>query len=359
MKNWVLLFTLAVFPLAAQDSLEVEVTGDIQFKDTGMDVKAGDTLTFTVSGTLQYPAPSPGSVGPTGQSRNFRDLIKNYPVNSSGRGAAIGRIGSNDAARAFLIGASLTRKAATSGRLFVGINQTGNDRADGSFKVKIERTAGPDAPANGDPNTAVTKVTQEQLDSLPPRVSDAAGNPGDRINFILVGSEDQVKGALEKAGWVIVDKDVKTAVFQSIFATISKQAYVTMPMSELKLFGRSQDYGYAQGDPLRVVASRHHFRIWKAPFQAGTQTVWIGAGTHDIGFDRDQRNNKVTHKIDPDTDLERDYIGRSLAETGSVVSQDYMVPKDTVKEAKTAHGEAFHSDGRTLVVYLNKDAASK
>ena len=33
--------------------------------------------------------------------------------------------------------------------------------------------------------------------------------------------------------------------------------------------------------------------------------VWVGAGTHDIGFEKDQRNGKVTHKIDPAVDGER------------------------------------------------------
>src|SRR5262249_25275763 len=156
-----------------------------------------------------------------------------------------------------------------SGRLFVGINQTGNDRADGSYTVKIDRTAGQVQQDIGGPVANLVKIPQSLLDSLPPRVSDANGNPGDRINFMIVASEEQVTGAFKAAGWSIVDKNVRDAVMKSVLASLSKQAYVTMPMSELKLFGRSQDYGYAQGDPLRVVASRHHFRIWKAPFQIG------------------------------------------------------------------------------------------
>jgi hypothetical protein len=39
-------------------------------------------------------------------------------------------------------------------------------------------------------------------------------------------------------------------------------------------------------------------------------------GTHDVGFDKDERNGKLTHKIDPETDKERDFIGQSLADTG-------------------------------------------
>jgi len=59
-----------------------------------------------------------------------------------------------------------------------------------------------------------------------------------------------------------------------------------------------------------VVASRHHCRIWKAAFTWNGQPVWIGAGTHDIGFEKDQRSGKVTHKIDPAVDGEPRFIQR-------------------------------------------------
>ena len=101
-----------------------------------------------------------------------------------------------------------------------------------------------------------------------------------------------------------------------------------------------------------MVASRHHFRIWKAPDGLDGRTVWVGAGTHDIGFDRDQRNNGVTHRIDPETDGERDYIRDSLVQTGMVAKSEYMTAGDPVKTAKTATGSEFHSDGRTLIVYV-------
>jgi hypothetical protein len=196
------------------------------------------------------------------------------------------------------------------------------------------------------------KLTQTMLDQVPLRVVDASGNPGDRTNFMIVGSEDQVRAALEAAGWVKVDSSVTDTVLRGALATLSRQAYVTIPMSQLMLFGRIQDYGFAQADPIRVVTSRHHFRLWKAPFTLGDRTVWVGAGTHDIGLERDRRNGKLTHKIDPQIDLERDYIGRSLSETGLVAKLDYMTPANPVKEAKTATGGSFSSDGRTIIIYL-------
>jgi len=108
-----------------------------------------------------------------------------------------------------------------------------------------------------------------------------------------------------------------------------------------------------------VVAQRHHFRIWKAPFQVEGQEIWIGAGTHDIGFDRDQRKkNGITHKIDPDVDKEREYIGMSLQETGLIAQLSYVTPSKPSKEAVTATGASFHSDGRLLVIHLIPDSST-
>ena len=89
-------------------------------------------------------------------------------------------------------------------------------------------------------------------------------------------------------------------------------------------------------------------------FRSGYE-AWVGAGTHDIGFDRDNRNNGVTHKIDPDVDKERDYIGQSLQESSMVAKLDYVMPSKPSQEAVTATGATFHSDGRVLVIYLTPD----
>ena len=82
------------------------------------------------------------------------------------------------------------------------------------------------------------------------------------------------------------------------------------------------------------------------------QDVWAGAGTHDIGFEKDQRNGSVTHKIDPAVDGERDNIGATLQKTGKVKSMNYYLPPDPVMGAKNATGGGYHSNGQILVVQL-------
>ena len=178
------------------------------------------------------------------------------------------------------------------------------------------------------------------------------------VNFLIVGSEDAMQKVFTTAGWVKVDADVRGTVLHGILESISKESYLTMPMSPLYLFGRPQDYGWAHAEPIKVVASRNHLRIWKAPFEIDGRTLWLGAATHDIGFDRDQRNDGITHKIDPDIDLERQYVEKTLTATGLIAEIAYALPSDALKDARTATGGSFHSDGRVLILKISDSVGS-
>jgi hypothetical protein len=193
---------------------------------------------------------------------------------------------------------------------------------------------------------------RNSIDSLPRRVNDQFKNLGDTVNFVIVGAQKDVQAALDAANWHVADTTKQTAVLSAVFQTYENKDYLQMPMSTLYLFGRAQDFGYEQAEPIAMVASRHHFRIWKAPFTWNGQEVWVGAGTHDIGFAKDKRNGSVTHKIDPAVDGERDNIGSSLQKSGKVRTLSYYLPSSPVQDARNATGDGYHSDGRLLVILL-------
>jgi len=337
---------LALVPLCAQP---IDVSTSKAWTDSGIDLRPGDAIVITAEGSLQPMQGMP--LGPAGSPRGFRDLLKSYPVNDAGLGALIGRIGSSDVAQPFAVGARKELEIRRVGRLFLGVNFT-TEMLQGSYRVTVEFTKrGPEKIVL--PDYKLPNVTTGMIDRIPRRVTDADGNPGDNTNFVVVGAEQDVLDAFKAAGWVKVDKDTKAALLNGLMETLKKQSYVEMPMSILTLFGRPQDYGLAHAEPVAVVMQRHHLRLWKAPFDAGPQQLWVGAATHDIGFDRDTRpGKKITHKIDPDIDTEREYVARSLDETGLVVKKTYVDPSDPSKDARTATGASFHSDGRVLVIYL-------
>jgi hypothetical protein len=278
------------------------------------------------------------------------------PFNEAGRGALLGLIGDKDVARPFVIGARRDVVAPVSGRLSVGINQTTDDTGDGTYVVRIEVYS----PEGGAARVAAKQVSSlpcidnSLFSKIPRRVADKEGNAGDMVNFLILGSEEAMQRVFTNAGWVKVDADVKATVLHGLIESLSKESYLTMPMSQLYLFGRPQDYGWAHAEPISVVRSRNHLRIWKAPFQVNGETLWVGAATHDIGFERDQRNNGVTHKIDPDIDLERDYVEKTLTSTGLVTEISHFLPDKPMKEAKTATGGTFHSNGQVLILKLDE-----
>ncbi|HTZ32005.1 MAG TPA: LssY C-terminal domain-containing protein [Methylomirabilota bacterium] len=323
------------------------------WNDTGISVEPGQRIVIHAEGKLRYNDAKTDN-GPEGLTRNFKDLIRILPFNDAGRGAVIGRIGDVDVAQPFLIGAQKEMVAPVAGQLAVGINQSTNDTGDGSYSVKIEVFA-PDKPFSGEvakPVSSLPGIDNALFSKIPRRISDKDGNPGDMVNFLILGNEAEMKKAFTSAGWVHVDADVKSTILAGAIASFSKESYLTMPMSILYLFGRPQDYGWAHAEPITVVASRNHLRIWKAPFTVNGQMLWVGAATHDIGFEKDQRNNSITHKIDPDIDQERDYVQKTLSSTGLVSEVTHFTPDNPLREAKTATGGSFHSNGQVLVMKL-------
>lgn len=353
MRRMVFLICWVAF---AQTSVtQIDISTTTAWVDTQLDLRPGDVLSISATGMLSIRnGKTTSSVTAAGANRGFRDLLKAYPVNEAGQGALIGRVGSSDTATPFLVGASKNWTSPRVGRLFLGINKTGNDAPTGTFQVKIEFTSRGAEVSTAPKDPLPSKVTAEMVDRIPRRVVDAQGNAGDNTNFVVLGEEKTVLAAFAAAGWVQVDRDRNDAILHGLMTVLNKQAYVELPMSELTLFGRVQDYGLAHAEPIAVVAQRHHLRLWKAPFTVEGQQLWVGAATHDIGFDRDQRNNGVTHKIDPDVDLEREFVGQSLEETGLVAGLSYLVPAQPSKEARTATGATFHSDGRMLVIQLTE-----
>jgi LssY C-terminus len=332
---------------------EFKLAGSTVWTDTGITLEPGQRIVVSAEGKLRYSDTKVDN-GPGGLTRNFKDLIRVLPLNSQGRGALIAKIGDPDIAEPFFLGTSKEVISPISGKLFIGINQSNSDTGDGFYNVKVELFAS----NSSTPHEVAREVqTMRGVDNalfsrVPRRISDKAGNLGDMVNFLIIGDEDQMKKVFTAAGWVKVDADVKETILNGLIASMSKESYLTMPMSPLYLFDRPQDYGWAHAEPIAVVASRNHLRVWKAPFTVNGQMLWIGAATHDIGFEKDQRNDSITHKIDPNIDLERDYVQKTLSSTGLVSEIMHFLPPDPMTTAKTATGGSFHSNGQVLILKL-------
>jgi LssY-like putative type I secretion system component LssY len=378
-------------PAGAQDSTYTVSTSST-WVDTGLDLQSGDSVQITATS-------SSGGCDPNGASGGASNA--NLPLPSASAGALIARLAQG--ASPSLIGSSQNLQITEASHLFLSVNLAGDPPCQGKFVVKVHRVAnaasgsttstgssagnatsenrgdqlksqlaaaadifmqgqfGIDKPATGSGTAAVSlklssapldATLRKGIDGLPRRVNDQFKNLGDMVNFVVVGSQKDVQAALDAANWHIADTGNKKAVFEAAMDTFEEKDYLQMPMSTLYLFGRPQDFGYEMAEPIAMVASRHHFRIWKAPFTWQGHEVWAGAGTHDIGFAKDKRNGNITHKIDPVVDGERDNIGNSLQKADKTRSLTYYLPPNPVQQAKNATGDGYSSDGRLLVILL-------
>ena len=309
----------AALAQADHKSYTIEVDGTKEWTDTNIDVRGGDKLKISATGTISYADKKQNKFGPAGITRSFADLIHEYAVPDGAHGELIGRLGPRETGLPFEVGASLTYTAPVAERLYLGINQSEKDAtiATGSFHVTIEVLEHGSITTIGGPTESESlDLAADMLESLPRRVSDQNHDPGDMVNIVLIGTEDEVVKTFTTAGWVHVDKSVGGTIASGLLDTFQKKDYLTMPMSTLYLFDRPQDYGFAHAEPVRVVMSRNHLRVWKSPYQVKGRPLWCVAATHDIGFERDQRNNGLTHKIDPAIDGEREYVNQTFRAPG-------------------------------------------
>jgi len=196
----------------------------------------------------------------------------------------------------------------------------------------------------------------QMMHFLPPRVFDAEGREGDMLNLVFVGQPADLQKAFASAGWVKTDRWRPVFVWHLLQHGTND---ARLPMSRFNLFGRVQDYSYALPDPEAVVSRRHHLRIWKTDYTMDGTPIWVGAATHDLAIEIAKRGHLMSHRIDPDVDAERNFIGAELTSVSSVSRQEYLLRVDPVFGAQTASGETYYSDSRILFLDLQQTGLSE
>ncbi|POH60588.1 LssY C-terminal domain-containing protein [Arthrobacter glacialis] len=187
------------------------------------------------------------------------------------------------------------------------------------------------------------------------RTSD--GLLGDPINVAVVGSEAQIHEAMTHAGWIRADEITLASSRRIITSTLFKRSYDEAPVSPLLLFGRQQDLAYQQevaGNP----AKRHHVRFWRCPegwmLPGGHQADWLAAGTFDRAVGFSLFTLQITHKIDADTDTERDHIVATLANSNADIGVRVIEDFSTGYHSRNGGGDTIVTDGNLPVVDVDK-----
>ena len=185
------------------------------------------------------------------------------------------------------------------------------------------------------------------------RTSD--GLLGDPINLALRGSADQLHEAMRRAGWTRADPVDLTSSVRIVTSTLRRRSYAEAPVSPLLLFGRIQEFAYQQeveGNPKQ----RHHVRFWPTPegwlLPGGHRVDWLAAGTYDRAVGLSLFTLQVTHKIDADIDIERDYIVDCVRYAVPEASVEVIADFSTGYHSRNGGGDAVVTDGDLPILQL-------
>lgn len=183
------------------------------------------------------------------------------------------------------------------------------------------------------------------------RTSD--GLLGDPVNIGLRGSQEQIEEVLRSANWTKADPVDLRSSWRIITSTLRRRSYREAPVSPLFLFDRKQDFAYQQevdGNP----AQRHHVRFWKCPdgwlLPGGFQVDWLAAGTFDTSVGLSLFTLQITHRIDADTDIERDHLLDTMLTAEPAVSIDVIEDFSTGYHSRNGGGDSIRTDGDMPIV---------
>ncbi len=187
------------------------------------------------------------------------------------------------------------------------------------------------------------------------RTSD--GLLGDPVNVALRGSEARLHAVMTAAGWTLADEITPRSAWRMIAAVLARRSYKSAPVSSLFLFGRRQDFTYQQevdGNPGR----RHHVRFWRCPqgwlLPGGHRVDWLAAGTYDKSVGLSLFTLQITHKIDENTDIERDYIVKTVTAATQAVGVTNLEDFSTGYHSRNGGGDMIQTDGDLPVLELGQ-----
>lgn len=176
---------------------------------------------------------------------------------------------------------------------------------------------------------------------------------GDPINLAADGSEASLHAAMQRAGWTQADEVTLRSSWGIIVSAVFRRSYPAAPVSPLFLFDRQQDFAYE----LEVdgnASQRHHVRFWRVPdgwvLPGGHRVDWLAGATYDRAVGLSAFTLQVTHKIDPDVDVERDFVVQSVRYAVPEVIERVIDDFSSAFTSRNGGGDIVHSDGDLAIL---------
>jgi hypothetical protein len=178
---------------------------------------------------------------------------------------------------------------------------------------------------------------------------------GDPINLALDGTEADIHAAMLGAGWTRADELTVRSSWRIVVSSVLRRPYPEAPVSSLFLFGRRQAFAYQQevdGNP----SQRHHVRFWPVPdgwrLPGGFEVEWLAAATYDKAVGISLFTLQVTHRVDADIDIERDYVVDTVRYAVPDASLRMIKDYSSAFTTRNGGGDVVRTDGSLPILDL-------
>ena len=179
------------------------------------------------------------------------------------------------------------------------------------------------------------------------RTSD--GLLGDPVNLAFLGEAEQIHAAMSAAGWTRADDGHARLVAADRDLDAAGGAATTKRRS-----ARCSSSAASRTSP----TSRRSTAIRRSATTSGSGSArtggccpggsrvdWLAAGTFDTAVGLSLFTLQVTHRIDADTDIERDHIVKTVTEADRRVAVTILEDFSTGYHARNGGGDSIRTDG--------------
>ena len=183
------------------------------------------------------------------------------------------------------------------------------------------------------------------------------------INFVFIGSDEDVYSALIRRGWDVTEPYSDIWRQLNVKKYFSSPLFRTSPMENLYYFNRAQDVSLQKSRRKEkgTVRQRNEIRIWLAPIKYMGKSVWVGSTTRDIGTNVNKIRDFLTKKIDPDINETRSYLAEDMALSQNVSKIGWikvLEPTTADKPRKNYREQKWWSDGLVVVMLFDEKPTS-
>ncbi|MDQ4490024.1 LssY C-terminal domain-containing protein [Sinomonas sp. ASV486] len=200
----------------------------------------------------------------------------------------------------------------------------------------------------GEPTTQqLPALDAASFSRLPLYSETLTGDHMEPANFIFVGTEDQLVGAFEGAGWARADRSTFANTLQAFAVGIQGGQYASAPVTPAFMAGEPETVAFQKATASNSLRQRHHTRIWRTDYAAPDgRPIWEATASFDDGIEFAGAAKVPTHHIDPNIDVERAFI------IGTLGYPERLVPLTHPQMGHNGSGDEFFTDGKAQLVVL-------